>query len=98
MTSPNSRLDRLEHSGLIHQIQAWPESEYQFRRTLVQVAAYGTLLMDERQSAHQATAEALERLYRDRLDEIVSILGRHFALAQLLKVLSKEKDAGIIIL
>lgn len=57
MTSLSSRLIRMEQSGLIHQVRAWPESEYQFRHTLVQDAAYGTLLMDERQSIHLATAE-----------------------------------------
>ncbi len=98
MTSLSSRLVRLEHSGLIHQIQTWPESEYQFRHTLVQDAADGTLLMDERQSIHLATVEALERLYRDRPDEIASILGRYFAEAQLQQVLGKAEDAGTIIL
>jgi tetratricopeptide (TPR) repeat protein len=82
MSSLTKQLDRLELSRLIALKQSWPDREYQFRHTLVQDAAYGTLLKGERRQIHLATAEALERLYDEGLDELAPVLGRHFAEAE----------------
>ena len=79
MINQRSDLDNLEMAGLILQTQSWPDREYRFRHTLVQDAAYSSLLLEERKRIHLVTAESLEAIYSDRLEELAPILGRHFA-------------------
>lgn len=79
LTAPH--LTQLESAGLIHLAQAMPEVEYLFRHALIQDAAYGVLLLNDRKQLHQAVGEALEQHFSARLDEIAPVLGYHFARA-----------------
>jgi len=74
-----SQLHTLEFSGLIGLAHAQPELEYLFRHSLVQEAAYGSLVRQDRRHLHLAAGEALERLYGGRLEELAPLLGRHFS-------------------
>src|SRR5438132_1481887 len=82
------QLNTLESSDLIRLAHTQPELEYLFRHALLQEAAYGSLLKQDRRRLHLAVGEALERLYPDRLDEIVGTLAHHFAAAG-------ERDKGV---
>jgi serine phosphatase RsbU (regulator of sigma subunit) len=73
-----SRLSQLETSGLIRLAQIEPDLEYLFRHTLVQEAAYHSLLAADQKRLHLAVGEAVELLYADRLDELAATLARHF--------------------
>ncbi len=73
-----TRLAALEASGLIRLAQVQPEIEYLFRHTLVQDAAYASLLKADRRILHRLVGEVLERLYPDRLDVLAFVLGQHF--------------------
>ena len=73
-----SQLSALESAGLLRVAQYEPELEYLFRHTLVQDAAYATLLSSDRQRLHRVVGEALEHLYPDRLNEYAAMLARHF--------------------
>jgi tetratricopeptide (TPR) repeat protein len=73
-----SQLSRLETSGLIRLAQIEPDLEYLFRHTLVQEAAYHSLLAADQKRLHLAVGEAVEQLYADRLDELAAMLARHF--------------------
>jgi tetratricopeptide (TPR) repeat protein len=73
-----SQLSALESAGLLRVAQYEPELEYLFRHTLVQDAAYATLLSSDRRRLHQVVGEALEHLYPDRLNEYAAMLARHF--------------------
>jgi tetratricopeptide (TPR) repeat protein len=55
-----------------------PELEYLFRHWLVQDAAYGSLLKQERRQLHRLVGEALESLYPERRNELAGILAMHF--------------------
>lgn len=55
------------------------EHAFLFKHALVQDTAYASLLKQERKSLHHMVAEALERVYADRLDEFAALLTRHFA-------------------
>ena len=77
MTS-NIQLDTLEAKGLIRLATLRPELEYLFRHALVQDAAYGSLLKQERRDLHGRVGEALEQLYPDRRGELAPVLGMHF--------------------
>ena len=77
MTS-DIQLDTLEAKGLIRLASLRPELEYLFRHALVQDAAYGSLLKQERRELHGRVGDALEQLYPDRRDELAPLLAMHF--------------------
>ena len=72
-------LSALELAGFIGLVCSFPELEYLFRHTLVQDAAYASLVKADRQALHRMAGEALERLYPDRLEEYAPQLGLHFS-------------------
>ncbi len=73
-----AQLGTLESAGLIRLAQVEPDLEYLFRHSLVQEAAYSSLLASDRKWLHRAVGEAVEVLYSDRLDEYAAMLARHF--------------------
>jgi tetratricopeptide (TPR) repeat protein len=73
-----TELDTLEARGLIRLAAYLPELEYLFRHWLVQDAAYGSLLRQERKQLHGQVGEALESLYPERRAELASVLAMHF--------------------
>ena len=73
------QLDTLEAKGLIRLATSRPELEYLFRHWLVQDAAYGSLLKQERRELHRLVGEALEALYPDRGSELAGVLAIHFS-------------------
>lgn len=52
--------------------------DFAFRHPLVQEAAYGSLLSDQRRHLHRGTAAALAVKFRDRLDEHSSLIAYHW--------------------
>jgi class 3 adenylate cyclase/tetratricopeptide (TPR) repeat protein len=75
-------LAELEHAELVRLRQELPELEYIFKHALVQEAVYGSILVERRRAIHRMVAEALERLFGDRLDKLTSHLAYHYALAE----------------
>jgi len=73
-----TQVSTLEAKGLIRLATAQPEIEYLFRHALVQDAAYGSLLKQERRGLHAQVGEALEVLYPDRREELAAVLAMHF--------------------
>lgn len=73
-----TQLDTLEAKGLIRLAALRPELEYLFRHALVQDAAYGSLLKQERRGLHAKVGQALENLYPERREELAAVLAMHF--------------------
>jgi tetratricopeptide (TPR) repeat protein len=73
-----AQIDTLEARGLIRLIAVRPELEYLFRHWLIQDAAYGSLLKQERRDLHGRVGRALESLYPERRDELAGMLSVHF--------------------
>jgi tetratricopeptide (TPR) repeat protein len=71
-------LDTLEAKGLIRLAAYRPELEYLFRHWLVQDAAYGSLLKQERRELHRQVGDALELLYPERRAELAAVLAMHY--------------------
>ncbi len=76
--SHTQHLNALETAGLIQLAQIQPELEYLFRHTLVQEAAYTSLLKSDRQSLHRWIGTLLEEAYPNRLQELSPRLAQHF--------------------
>jgi class 3 adenylate cyclase/tetratricopeptide (TPR) repeat protein len=77
-----SGLAQLEHADLVRVRQQLPELEYIFKHGLVQEAAYGSILAERRRAIHRSVAEAIERLFAERLEECTSLLAYHYARAE----------------
>ena len=76
--SLHAQLDVLETSGLIRRAQSLPELEYLFRHSLVQEAAYHSLLKQQRRALHQSIGEALEREAPGAPSGLAPVLAHHF--------------------
>lgn len=74
------RLARLQAGEFIHALPAWPETGYRFRHALTQEVAYGSLPGGRRAALHVQTAQAIEALYPERLDEHCAELATHYRL------------------
>jgi serine phosphatase RsbU (regulator of sigma subunit) len=73
-----SDLGTLESAGLIRVAKVEPDLEYHFLHSLVQDAAYASLLDGDRKRLHLEVGNALESLYPERKKELAALLGYHF--------------------
>jgi tetratricopeptide (TPR) repeat protein len=72
----------LQREEMIRQRARLPELEYIFKHHLTQEAAYNGLLKRERRVFHRQVAEALERLFPDRMEEQAGLLAHHWERAE----------------
>lgn len=73
-----SDLGTLESAGLIRVAKVEPDLEYHFLHSLVQDAAYASLLDGDRKRLHLEVGNAIESLYPERKKEFAALLGYHF--------------------
>jgi class 3 adenylate cyclase len=71
----------LERAELLREAGRVPELEYMFKHDLARDAAYGSILNRKRREFHKRVAEAMEVIFRDKLEEHAHRLAQHFALA-----------------
>ncbi|MFH1084747.1 MAG: hypothetical protein V1772_03145, partial [Chloroflexota bacterium] len=76
-----AHLLRLQREEMIRERARVPELEYVFKHELTREAAYNGLLRKQRRVVHQQVAEALERLFPDRVEEQLGLLAYHWELA-----------------
>jgi len=85
-----SALDLLVAAGLLLRQGVPPHATYLFKHSLVQDAAYGTLLRAPRRALHARIAEALETQFLEIVESRPELLARHCTEAALI-----EKAAGL---
>jgi class 3 adenylate cyclase/tetratricopeptide (TPR) repeat protein len=98
-TMPQSELDdalaQLVSTELMFRRGTPPDAEYTFKHSLVQDAAYGTLLRSRRQQLHARIAATLEKQFSEILETQPELLARHCAEAGLLeKAIEYWRKAG----
>jgi ABC-type oligopeptide transport system substrate-binding subunit/class 3 adenylate cyclase len=71
-------LKTLQREELVRERSRQPDLEYIFKHELTREAAYNGLLKVERRVFHRQVAEALERLFPERLEEHVGLLAYHW--------------------
>jgi class 3 adenylate cyclase/tetratricopeptide (TPR) repeat protein len=76
-----TELAELCATGLLAEVRQAPEPAYRFRHALIQEAIYGGMVRDQRRHLHARAAWGLEATSAERLEEVASVLGRHFAAA-----------------
>ncbi|MGH2452307.1 MAG: ABC transporter substrate-binding protein [bacterium] len=71
-------LHELQRLDLIREGRRWPRPEYRFKHSLIQEAAYRTILTPQRRSIHRQAAEWLEREYAGHAEEVTGLLAHHW--------------------
>lgn len=77
--NPLDQLSELESNGYLQLVGSQPELVFRFRHSLLQEAAYKSILKADRQVIHLAIAEAMETLYAQQLDLYAPLLAKHFS-------------------
>jgi len=70
-------LAHLQAMEFLYETAIFPDLEYTFKHGLTHDVAYGTLLNEQRRQLHARIAEAMQRLYADRLTEQVDRMAHH---------------------
>ena len=83
-------LDRIVAAGLLFRQGVPPHVAYLFKHALVQDAAYGTLLREQRRALHSRVADALQNQFAEIAENQPEVLARHYTEAGLI-----EKAAGL---
>ena len=81
--SPDDRLEpmlkSLQAGEFIYEQPALGEAEYTFKHALTQEVAYNSVLMERRRLLHERTGEAIEALFKDRIDDHLAELAHHYS-------------------
>jgi tetratricopeptide (TPR) repeat protein len=74
----NRMLNDLQLAEFIYEQPAAGDVEYTFKHALTHDVAYNSLLTDRRKLLHERTAQAIEELYPERLEDHLTELAHHF--------------------
>ena len=72
-------LKGLQAGEFIYEQPASRETEYTFKHALTQEVAYNSVLMERRRLLHERTGEAIEALFKDRIDDHLAELAHHYS-------------------
>ncbi len=72
-------LSSLQRKEFLYEQLTFPEVEYVFKHALTQEVAYNSVLIERRKALHEQTAQAIETLFPDRLEEHYSELAHHYS-------------------
>ena len=75
-------LKKLESLELVFEKEDARELEYLFKHYLIQEVAYNTLLQKKRKQIHVLIAQAIEKLYAERINEFYELLAFHYEKAE----------------
>jgi predicted ATPase/class 3 adenylate cyclase len=78
-TALYERLSHLRAAEFLYEQPAFPDPEYSFKHALTQEVAYSSLLLERRKVLHERTAQGLEALYGEHLEEYYSTLAHHYS-------------------
>jgi predicted ATPase len=80
---PDDRLEPmlkgLQAGEFIYERPALDETEYTFKHALTQEVAYSSVLMERRRLMHERTGEAIEMLFKERIDDHLAELAHHYS-------------------
>lgn len=79
----NAALDRLVQSELVFRIGTPPNAKYTFKHSLIQDAAYRSLLRKTQRNFHQQVAEVLESYFPEITKTQPELLAHHFTAAKI---------------
>jgi class 3 adenylate cyclase/predicted ATPase len=72
-------LSHLQGGEFIYEQQAFPEVEYTFKHALTQEVVYSSVLTERRRELHERTAQTIEEVFSNRLEEHCGELAHHYS-------------------
>jgi predicted ATPase len=72
-------LAHLQAAEFLYETRLFPELEYTFKHALTQEVAYNAVLLERRRGLHERAAQAIERLFPERLAEHYSALAHPYS-------------------
>jgi len=78
----NSKLIFLKEIQLVRENKRMGEVEYIFKHALTQEVAYNSILFSKRKELHKNVAQAIEKVFQDRLFEFFGVLAYHYNIAE----------------
>ncbi len=78
----DERLEYLKGIQLILERRRMAEIEYLFKHALVQQAAYESILINQRKLLHLKVAQAIETVFKEKLQEFFGTLALHYSLGE----------------
>lgn len=88
----DERLSYLKETQLVLERERLDELEYQFKHALTQEAAYAAILPQKRKALHLKVAQAIEKVFAEKLYAFYGMLAYHYSRAEDL-----EKAEGALI-
>ena len=73
-----SQLSILKNSELLYERGIFPQSTYIFKHSLTREVVYDSILTKKKKRLHEQIGMAIEKLYKDRIDEHYGVLAEHF--------------------
>ena len=73
-----SHLSTLKDSELIYERGIYPETAYIFRHALTREVVYDSILTTRKKKLHERIGDAIEEIYRAKLDEHYVIIAKHY--------------------
>jgi class 3 adenylate cyclase/tetratricopeptide (TPR) repeat protein len=78
----NRMLNDLQLAEFIYEQPAVSDTEYTFKHALTQEVAYNSVLAERRRGVHERAAQAIEKLYRESLEDHYGELARHYLVGE----------------
>jgi tetratricopeptide (TPR) repeat protein len=75
----DDRLSYLQEIQLFRERKRMEELEYLFKHALAQEAAYESILLQTRKELHLKVADAIEKVFKERLHEFYGMLAYHYS-------------------
>jgi class 3 adenylate cyclase/tetratricopeptide (TPR) repeat protein len=75
----DGRLSYLQEIQLFRERKRMEEIEYLFKHALAQEAAYESILLQTRKELHLKVADAIEKVFKERLHEFYGMLAYHYS-------------------
>jgi tetratricopeptide (TPR) repeat protein len=72
-------LKELQTGEFIYEQPTSEETGYTFKHVLTQEVAYNSVLVERRRLLHERTGEAIEALFKDRIDDHLTELAHHYS-------------------
>src|SRR5713101_2472785 len=72
-------LSHLQAEEFIYEQPAFPEPEYTFKHVLTQEVAYSSLLIERKRALHERTAQGIEEVFSNRLEDYYSELAYYYS-------------------
>jgi predicted ATPase len=71
-------LSSLQQKAFLYEQSASPDIIYLFTHALTQEVAYNSVLIERRKALHVQTAQAIEQLFHNQLEDYYSVLAHHY--------------------